>query len=332
MASVVGLYNVIHSPFCYMPPERWNEVRASRSLRGDVPMEDLETNRAKAEGIKNGFATLRRKLAEANPDVIVIFGDDQLECFDWNNFPAFAVYVGEEFEGELSAADLAFGRPQGNGGEAPARARLKGHPELAISILTGLMKRGFDPSFCMDAPKPGVGIGHAIMRPAESLTDLKTPIVPVWVNCFFAPQPTAKRCYELGKAVRQIIDEHPSNLRVAVVGSGGLWHTPGTKDAYLDEAFDRESLRYLEAGDARGAAAFFDSYRVPEGDASQYVVERMRLATGMPLFGGPQLGTREFCNWVAAAAVADGKKWTVVDYVPVYASPCGMGFAYCDQV
>ena len=39
------------------------------------------------------------------PDVIVVFGDDQLECFDFNNFPSFAVYVGEEFEGHTSSRD-----------------------------------------------------------------------------------------------------------------------------------------------------------------------------------------------------------------------------------
>ena len=48
----------------------------------------------------------------------------------------------------------------------------------------------------------------------------------------------------------------------------------------------------------------------------------------MPGFGGPQGGTRETCNWIAAAAVADGRPATLVDYVPVYASPIGAGFAY----
>ena len=48
----------------------------------------------------------------------------------------------------------------------------------------------------------------------------------------------------------------------------------------------------------------------------------------MPDLGGPQGGTRETCNWIAAAAVADGKPATVIDYVPVYASPIGCGFAY----
>ena len=48
------------------------------------------------------------------------------------------------------------------------------------------------------------------------------------------------------------------------------------------------------------------------------------------IFAGIGSGTGESRNWVAAAGVADGKSGVVIDYVPVFASPCGMGFAYWD--
>ena len=98
------------------------------------------------------------------------------------------------------------------------------------------------------------------------------------------------------------------------------------------DPFDREILRLMAAGDARGMARFFDDYTVPPGDRSQDAGTRGRDATGMPSPGGPQGGTRETCNWIAAAAVADGKPATIVDYVPVYASPIGAGFAYWPEV
>jgi hypothetical protein len=184
----------------------------------------------------------------------------------------------------------------------------------------------------MDMPKPERGVGHAFVWPTESLTDFTTPVVPIFINCYYAPQPTATRCYQLGRAVREIIDAHPGSLRVAVVGSGGLWHTPNAPDAYLDEAFDRAMLEYLEAGDARGMARHFDDYQVPPADRSQDVGVRGKTVTGLPGSGGPQGGTREICNWIAAAAVADGKPATIVDYVPVYASPIGAAFAYWPSV
>jgi 3-O-methylgallate 3,4-dioxygenase len=327
-----------------MPPENWNAVRATRPIRADVPMDDLESSKDKSQRIGKAFAILKQKLAEAKPDVIVIFGDDQMECFDFRNFPAFAVYVGEEFEGALSspealahdafdsvgmnrddAPDMAANAPAHTG---PSRGRIKGHPELATGILRGLMARGFDPAFSMDMPKPEEGVGHAFMRPAETLTDLKTPIVPILMNCYYAPQPTGKRSYEFGKAVRAAIDEFPEDLRVAIVGSGGLWHTPGAKNAYLDETFDRESLALMAKGDIRGMAEYFDNYKIPEGDTSQQLTGRGPASTGMPAFSGPQGGTRETCNWIAASAAMDGTPGVLIDYVPVYASPIGTGFAY----
>jgi 3-O-methylgallate 3,4-dioxygenase len=211
------------------------------------------------------------------------------------------------------------------------RVNMKAHSELGVALLTGLMERGFDPAFSLDLPKPERGMGHAFMRPAGAFFDLQTPLLPVFINCYFAPQPTAARCYEFGKAVRESIEAMPGDTRVCILGSGGLWHTPGAMDAYLDEAFDQSILAHLAAGDIKGMAEAFDDYRIPEGDRSQYIGERARQATGMPGFGGPQGGTREICNWVASAAAADGNKSTIVDYIPVYASPVGAGFSYCDN-
>jgi hypothetical protein len=326
MAKLVGVFNMTHSPFCYMPPERWNEVRAARALREDVPVDDLEVNRAKAQRIRDGFAALRRKIEEAQPDVLIVFGDDQRECFDFNNNPSFAVYVGEDFYGHTSEADQAYSGTSRARQDYPQQT-VKGHPALGAALLTGLMQRGFDPAFMMGLPNVEEGLGHAIMRPAESLTGFSLPIVPVLVNCYYAPQVTGDRCYKLGKAVRQIIDAYPEDIRVGVVGSGGLWHTPGARDAYLDEDFDQGSLRYMQVGDARGMAEHFDSYRVSADDASQAPAQPPR-GTGMPGPGGPENGTRETCNWIIAAATVEGSGAEVIDYVPVYASPIGAGFAY----
>jgi len=326
MARIVGVFQTSHTPFCYRRPEAWNDARRGRPLRADVPFDDLEANRLKYARIQNGFAVLRRKLADAGPDVIVIFGDDQMECFDFSNFPAFSVYVGEEFEGNVVDQDapIAAERPL----KPLERARLKGHPQLGVALLTGLMKHGFDPAFCMDMPKPEEGIGHAILRPVQSLTDLRTPIVPVLVNCYYAPQPTAERCYRLGQAVRAIVEDFPDGLRVALVGSGGLWHTPQKPGAWLNEEFDETLLGYMAKGDIMAMAAHFDGYRIPEGDTSQDISVRGRTVTGMPALSGPQGGTRETCNWIAAAGAVEGTTATIVDRVPIYASPVDTAFAY----
>ena len=50
--------------------------------------------------------------------------------------------------------------------------------------------------------------------------------------------PTGERCVNLGAAVRQAIEASDVKGRVAIIGSGGMWHTPSMKGAYVDEKFD----------------------------------------------------------------------------------------------
>jgi hypothetical protein len=130
--------------------------------------------------------------------------------------------------------------------------------------------------------------------------------------------------------VREIVEEFPGSLRIALVGSGGLWHTPRKSDAWLNEAFDEALLAHMARGDIKAMAACFDEYKVPAGDASQDIGTRGREVTGMPGFGGPQGGTRETCNWIAAAGAVEGTTATIVDRVPIYASPIDAAFAYFD--
>jgi hypothetical protein len=312
-----------------MPGELWHERRQQRPIREDVPVESIEANVKKAARVHEGFRVLREKVAEVKTDVLLVFSDDQLECFDFNNYPAFAIFVGEEFR--KSPRNRAAGQPQAGRHVEPG-ATFKGYPELAVAVLTGVMKRGFDPAFCMDMPKPDRGLASGIIRTAEELTDWNLPIVPIMMNLYFAPQPTGMRCYQFGKAVREAIEEFPGDLRVGVAGSGGLWHTPGRQGAWLNTEFDHAILDRLAVGDARGMAEYFDSYVIPPDDPSQDTSMRARNITGMPQPGGPALGSRETCAWIATAAVSDGCPTTVVDYVDTWASPVGNAFAYCDDL
>ncbi len=170
-------------------------------------------------------------------------------------------------------------------------------------------------------------MGHAFMRPICNLSAARfdVPVLPVMVNCFYAPQPTAARCVAAARAIRRTIESWPGDMRVAVIGSGGLWHTPGAVDAYIDEEFDRAILGSLQEGDADRMADYFDRWRPSPERARLRCYESFSGGTG--LTGGIGSGAGETRNWIMAAAVAD-RPGVVVDYVPVYASPCGMAFAY----
>lgn len=332
MAQIVGVYNATHSPFCFMPPEKWDEARAARSLRADVPFDSADDNRRKYDRLQSALSQLRERIAAAKPDVAIVFASDQLESFDFANFPAFAVYAGDSFEGRALTEGVPVSSVPAAADATPSRLRLRGHPRLAGALVEGLPGQGFDPAFCLEMPKPQRGLAHGLIWKAQSLTGIEMPIVPVLQNCHYPPQVSGARCFQLGKAVRRVVEAMPLDLRVAVIGTGGLWHTPGAKEAYLDEDFDRAILGRLEAGDIEGMARRFDSYVVPAGDISQTTEGSGRETTGMRRSSGPQGGTRQTCNWIAAAGVSDGSPSTIVDYVPVYASPIGAAFAYCEKL
>lgn len=332
MAKLVSVIATAHGPFCYIPTEQWNVERVKRPIRSDVPFDSDEENARKGHRIQAGFAALRARLAEAKPDVLVIFGNDQRELFDFTNYPALSIVAAAELFGiALVGATYA----------SVDRTAVKGDPALATVLLSGLLDRGFDPAFSLDLAAESHGVPHAIMNPLKSLTDFSIPVVPVVLNCYYTPQVSAMRAYQVGVAVREILEADTSSRRVAVIGSGGLWHTSGEQDAYINEAFDNALLDFMRAGDAKGMARHFDDYRVPADDRSQRtavkttsqdLMESVFESTGLPPARGPQGGTRETCCWIAAAGVADGKPATVIDYVPVYSSPTGLGFAYWPSV
>ena len=94
---------------------------------------------------------------------------------------------------------------------------------LALHLITSLVDREFDP-VSSDALPDGKGEGHAFAFVRKRLMeDPIVPVVPVFINTYFPPnQPTPRRCYKLGQAIREAVESYPGDARVGIVGSGGL--------------------------------------------------------------------------------------------------------------
>jgi len=66
------------------------------------------------------------------------------------------------------------------------------------------------------------------------------------INVLQYPLPTAARCYKLGQAVRRAIESFPQDLKVAVVGTGGLSHQiHGERTGFNNPEWDDEFLRRM---------------------------------------------------------------------------------------
>jgi len=178
-----------------------------------------------------GYAPVAAWLAERRPDVLVYFYNDHATTFMFDHYPTFALGVGERF----AIADEGLG-PR----KVPP---LRSHPGLARHLARSLVYDEFDLAVFQDLP-----LDHGCNSPLSMLwpsaPDWPGLVVPLAINVLQHPLPTALRCYRLGQAVRRAVASYPDDLKVVVVGTGGLSHQlSGERAGFNNPEWD---LRFLE--------------------------------------------------------------------------------------
>ena len=143
------------------------------------------------------------------------------------------------------------------------------------------------------------GLGHAFARPLKLLLpEARSRIVPIMVNTYYPPAPSARRCVQFGQTLAGALRDYDGARRVVLVASGGLSHTK------IDVALDEGVLRAIQADDL-GLLAQMEAAALVEG-------------------------TSEIRNWIVTAAALD-RPAEVLEYQPLYRAPtgvgCAMGFA-----
>lgn len=184
--------------------------------------------------IFEGFAPVRAWLAEKAPDVLFYVYNDHVTSFFFDHYSNFALGFSETF----AVADEG-------GGPRPLPA-IKGHPALAQHIANCLVADEFDLSFFQAR-----GLDHGVFSPLSIMLphdpEWPTAIVPLQVGVLQFPIPTARRCFALGRSLRKAILSFPEDLKVAIVGSGGLSHqVSGERAGFNNTDWDMEFLELLE--------------------------------------------------------------------------------------
>jgi OH-DDVA oxygenase len=330
MADLVLGIGTSHGSMLSTPPQEWDgraaADRRNKALayRGDTYDFDSLYTLRKAENFaarntlaarEAHFARCQKQLdalgvilAAANPDIMLIIGDDQHEWFSAELQPTFGIYCGEQVMNLAPSAEemehhMREGRgPSVSGNHPPQDQAYPIAKALADRIIAQAMSDGFDLAACMAQPKDAHGLknlGHAYgFIYHRLLRDKPVPLVPVLINTFYPPnQPSPRRCYAFGRSIARAIASWPSNARVVVVGSGGLSHF------VIDEDFDQRILHAFLKGDEAALTG--------ESDA---------------MF---RSGTSETKNWIVAAGVLADTNFTMklLDYVPCYRSEAGTGNA-----
>ena len=288
MAEIIGCFAMSHAPQVMIDPDHWdliNRPRPTEPLAPELRDLSLETKWERWKRTRAAIDTIRERIDELKPDALIVVGDDQHENMVDDNMPPFTIFIGSDVEASVSLKYLDQ-TPDQN------RTRYAVDAELGRHLIDDLLDHGFDPSYSHRTRYVG-GLGHAFARALKLVTpDAQFPIVPIMVNTYYPPAPSAKRCAQFGEALSEAVARFPESERVAVLASGGLSHTK------IDLEIDATFIDAIQRND-RG-----EMERMP----SEELVD----------------GTSEIRRWVVAAAAAD-RPANVLAYEPLPRVPEGNG-------
>lgn len=266
---------------------------------------------------QTAIATLEQALNDAAPDTVVIVSDDQDEVLFDDNMPSLSIYWGDSM--------LLVPRRFADTAPAVMKASAWGYgdQEMDVPVDSALAKHLIE--FLIDADfdiahmrylheeyggtigpagylnrtrttaKKRQGMPHGYSFVVRRIMNGTTrPVVPMFQNTCYPPnQPTPKRCYAFGQALRAAIEAWDSDQRVAIVASGGLSHF------VVDEELDRMVIRGLETKDGELLSS----------------LPRHRLDSA----------TSETRNWITAAGALEHLDFRLLDYLAGYRTPAGTG-------
>ncbi|HTV36226.1 MAG TPA: 3-carboxyethylcatechol 2,3-dioxygenase [Xanthobacteraceae bacterium] len=141
------------------------------------------------------------------PDLVVVFGPDHFNGFFYELMPAFCIGTAAEGSKDWHLESGPLRVPQ----------------ELATACIRFLQSRDFDVAISHQ-----MKVDHGITIPLLKLTGAlaRYDVLPIFVNCAADPRPSFRRVRRFGEAVGEFFAGR--DLRVTVVGSGGLSHDPPT--------------------------------------------------------------------------------------------------------
>jgi hypothetical protein len=304
MGKVVSVICSSHTPGFMVPSERWQVIYEYATSRRTTPLPvELESetpavNARQFEACRDALNVLRTELHKSEPDLVVMFGDDQNENFDGRYMPPFCVFIGESTFGyPLKLLHHYYGEDPGPRVEVPCAA------DVATLLVREAASTGFDLPWSREFPDKDWGLPHSMIRIVDKL-DIDVPLIPVHVNAFYEPAPTPARCLQLGRELKRILEQQtPEDYRIAVIGSGGLSHEArGENAGFIDAEHDQWVLEEVRAG--RGSA--------------------LAQLTNDDLI---RCANHELRNWIAALGFMDDRRPDYLEYVLAYRSLVGNGFA-----
>jgi protocatechuate 4,5-dioxygenase beta chain len=190
--------------------------------------------------LADAYIPVRDWLKKIKPDVAIVVYNDHGADFQLEKYPTFAIGAADSY----AIADEGFGtRPL-----PPVR----GDAEFSAHLCESLVADEFDLTVCQE-----MGVEHGFLVPMNLCFEhgpdgWPVASVPLQVNVIQHPLPTGRRCFKLGQALRKAVSTYEKDLRVVIMGTGGMSHQlQGKRFGFMNEKFDQEFLDRLESDPER---------------------------------------------------------------------------------
>ncbi len=266
---------------------------------------------AHRQALVAGFDRVRAALDAFQPDVVVIWGDDQYENFKEDLIPPFAVLAFDDFDlypwGHAQTSSMMKDKANVWGEDASKHYRLRGRPDIARYLVAGLLERDIDVAYAYK-PLHHASIAHAFTNTILYLDyhrkGYEHPTICFPVNCYGRrvvscrgfltqmdaaveldpPSPSPKRFMQVGAATARVLKDSP--WRVALIASSSWSHAflcDATWRLRPDIAADRRLYEALRAGDYDAWRA--TSLKAVEDAGQQEVLNWFAFAGAMEELG-----------------------------------------------
>jgi protocatechuate 4,5-dioxygenase beta chain len=194
-----------------------------------------------------GYDFGKEWIKQEKPDVVILVYNDHASAFDMNIIPTFALGCAPSFP----PADEGWGpRP------VPT---VMGYPELAAHIAQSVIQQDFDLTIVnkMEVDH-GLTVPMSLMFGQPEAWPCK--VIPLAVNVVLYPAPSGKRCYALGKAIRNAVESFDEDVNVQIWGTGGMSHQlQGPRAGLINQEFDNAFLdRIVDDAENLAEMSHFD--------------------------------------------------------------------------
>lgn len=179
------------------------------------------------------FAPVHAWLEQVRPDVVVVVYNDHGLNFFLDKLPTFAVGAAAEYHHADEGWGLPIARP------------FFGDQRLSWHLINALVAAEFDIVTCQE-----MLVDHAFTVPMSLLWpgggEWPVKAIPIEVNTIQHPLPSPRRCFHLGQAIGRAIESYDQDLRVLILGTGGLSHQlDGTRAGFINKPFDLMCLEKI---------------------------------------------------------------------------------------